>query len=278
VIGADNDGLHGVEALDMAVLEDRIGVYTNPGPIWQPLNVEVDGRNVLVIVVEPPRQGHRSWPLRKDAGTKYAAGAIFIRREAKTQPASPDEQDMLVARASPVAVEVGFEATVSTDKTQLIGLDLSEAALNGWLDERRRGYLRETAVHPYLHMPVDVFGRGAGDDDPRDLVAIRDEFQAYVDACWPVIADVAVKEFSNYDANTVQLDLENLSNDHQSSVIIELVVPDGVRVFDAKRGQEWRLKTGPWPHGTSASIMSGESSKPTTEMSWTMLVSFVMSW
>lgn len=84
IIGADHEGLHRVEALDIAVLEDRIGAYTNPGPIWQPRNIDVDGTNVLVIIVEPAgRWGDTTYP-QFEVLTRKPRTAVVLARLPRT--------------------------------------------------------------------------------------------------------------------------------------------------------------------------------------------------
>ena len=81
VLGAEPRNLAGQDSIDNADLDAGLRRYlgTTTGPQWTPLWVQVDGVDVLVITVEPPRPGHRKHVL-EHAAESFQPGQAFIRR------------------------------------------------------------------------------------------------------------------------------------------------------------------------------------------------------
>jgi hypothetical protein len=83
--------LVGVEQHDPATLEDWLGQYIAPGrPRWTPYYVSVNDSRVLVVLVEAPRPGDPICTLQKGYD-KARAGRVYVRRNGKTEEASPDD-------------------------------------------------------------------------------------------------------------------------------------------------------------------------------------------
>lgn len=103
-IGATPAGLEDVAVPDMADLEPQIQRYIgNDGPVWSGHTVQVHGSTVLVIIVEPPRDGDPIFPLMKtfapdDKKKAFDAGTIFVRDQARSKPATPADIKALEKR------------------------------------------------------------------------------------------------------------------------------------------------------------------------------------
>jgi hypothetical protein len=68
VVGVSPGELLGTQVHDTAKIESWISPYVGQppnAPEWAPTYVEIRGRQVLVLTVEPPRYGHPAWPCRK---------------------------------------------------------------------------------------------------------------------------------------------------------------------------------------------------------------------
>lgn len=57
----------------------------------------VDGKDVLVVTADPPRDGDPPWPLRKELDT-CRSGTLFVREPGKTEPALAEDVDALGRR------------------------------------------------------------------------------------------------------------------------------------------------------------------------------------
>ncbi|MEW2809907.1 RNA-binding domain-containing protein [Streptomyces massasporeus] len=91
LVGVEPGAVTGATTIDLADLESGIRPYLGPqGPEWIPSYVRVNGKDVLVIAVDPPRDGDPIHTLHKDFDNYYA-GMIFVRRTAQTVVAGPGE-------------------------------------------------------------------------------------------------------------------------------------------------------------------------------------------
>lgn len=95
VVGAEPGSAAGVRPIDPAQLSQGILAYAgSDGPAWSPQYVEAAGVQVLIVVVEPPQPGHRTFTLRREftsGSTTYRAGTVFVRQPGKTEIAGPDD-------------------------------------------------------------------------------------------------------------------------------------------------------------------------------------------
>jgi len=101
LVGVEPGALRGQGVPDSASLTAAIARYTGHGLSWDPRAVKVGEVEVLIVTVEPPRDGDRIAALQKDyQGPKvYApAGTIFVRRPGATERASLAEIEMLQDR------------------------------------------------------------------------------------------------------------------------------------------------------------------------------------
>lgn len=97
LVGVEPGAIHGVTTVDPETLIGKIRVYAGDAVRWTPEIIEVDGKCVLVVIVDPPQPGDPIHGLRKQLD-KLPAGAIFVRHTGRTDLATPGDLDMLQAR------------------------------------------------------------------------------------------------------------------------------------------------------------------------------------
>jgi len=125
IVGAEPGGLTGIASVDPATLDQIIQPYLGgvEGPVWAPHYASVEGKTVLVAVVEAPRPGDKIFTLRKEFD-KYLSGTVFVRRNGLTVQANASELDALQVRLK------GATVSASDLEVCLVG-DVPVA----WLDE-----------------------------------------------------------------------------------------------------------------------------------------------
>jgi len=141
VVGAEHGSASGITPVDPAQLSQGILAYVgSDGPAWSPQYVQDASAWVLVVVVEPPQPGHRTFTLRREftISTKtYRAGTVFVRQHGKTEIAGPDDIRALEDRyAAP-----GRLAEVHAREM----LEIEKARHEAEEIERRRRWLTEMA-------------------------------------------------------------------------------------------------------------------------------------
>lgn len=120
IVGVEPRKVSGVERVDFAVLHDNVGKYTN-SVRWEPHYVEYGGKDVLVVVVEAPRDGDRMHTLQRDY-EKYRAGTAFHRGPGKTEPANAREIVMLENRLLAGTVEPELDVKLTVRATPIVRL------------------------------------------------------------------------------------------------------------------------------------------------------------
>jgi hypothetical protein len=145
IIGAEPGSLTGTNIIDAADLDKGLIKYLGgDGPEWSPTYVCIGGKNVLVIVVEPPKWGDRIHTLRQQFdGTQ--AGTVFIRSQSESRQANPEEfrlleQRLLRGRQSPElgGLLVGFAIGVPNS---IVVVDPTTQQIEEWAENRRTAIL-----------------------------------------------------------------------------------------------------------------------------------------
>ena len=97
LIGVEPGAILGVTPVDPETLVAKIRAAVGDVVHWTPEYVIIDGVQVLIVIVDPPRPGEPIHYLRKHLD-HYQSGTIFVRHTGRTDPAGPDDLDMLQAR------------------------------------------------------------------------------------------------------------------------------------------------------------------------------------
>jgi Putative DNA-binding domain len=141
VVGVEPKNRVGVQRIDPADLSVKVDQYVGGvnGPAWEPHYIDFQGVTVLVVVVEPPRQGDPVWPLRKEFSPAQD-GTVFVRRKARTERGNAAEVDMLSRRTAAVT-PVAFELCCRVEPAPLNRFDLT-----GFVAEARREAERQAAA------------------------------------------------------------------------------------------------------------------------------------
>lgn len=147
VVGAEPGTLHGLTTNDPAKLDQVIQPYLGGagGPAWTPTYIAVDGKNVLVVTVEAPKEGDKIYSLRRTFNN-YQDGAIFIRKHGRTVLADGADIDALQRRL--IATPIGRGAKVAVSIVGEVPLSWFDSAavkdeVEAWADAERQQLIDE---------------------------------------------------------------------------------------------------------------------------------------
>lgn len=238
--GVEPGELDGVAPLDPAKLEAAMAAYlgTANGPAWDADYIDVEGKTVLVLTVEPPRSGDPPWPLRREYQS-LRDGTVYVRRQGQTAPATSAEIDMLVrrARATParLAVDVRPAAT-----TPVVPVDTSEAARTAWLAiERTRLLAPLEADHLRPVSMAEVLRLGSAfDRDTRSREAYREEVERYLEKAERALPARLRARAVARRLGPLDLVVENLTEDNYSSLEVEVRLEGRVASYFAPEQAE----------------------------------------
>lgn len=140
LVGVEPGSLSGQRVPDSAELLNAVHRYTGQGwPYWDARTLMVDDVSVLIVTVEPPREGDRIALLHKGyqpvKGPMVPEGTIFVRQPGATERASRTELEMLQDRLVSGSEANGAASRQAAKMAELreIVTDLVEAG-NFWAD------------------------------------------------------------------------------------------------------------------------------------------------
>lgn len=154
LIGVGNGSAPGIEPIEMLGLVNGVRRFLGAtGPrwdvVWSP--VEAAGKAVLVLVVDPPKNGQGPFPCRAN-GESLVDGRIYVRAEGATREATAEEVDMLVQRgrtASDATVEIGIELL-----GDLVSYEVDEeSTIDRYISNVRRSLLSALPKEPTKSSP-----------------------------------------------------------------------------------------------------------------------------
>jgi hypothetical protein len=175
LVGVEPGALNGTLVHDSAKLESWLAPYvgrTPNGPEWVGAYPEVDGKRVLVLIVEPPRPGQGAWPCRKtyspdpragDASVRLRDGAIYVRHKASTEEADGADVEMLTRRTSGTRRRIAGVSVLLAPESHAVALDVSDETISAWAERER------TALEPPPPPPVKTEQRETQTVDIGDL-------------------------------------------------------------------------------------------------------------
>lgn len=249
IVGAEPGRAHGIERIDLADLQPKLARYLgSPGPFWRHHYVPLPGtpdRSVLVVEMPAPRPGEMGYPLAQEgvaSGSKASSapsGTLFIRRGSKTDRANYDEVIMLFERAAPGAApkkitDLELETPIVLDDDLRV-LDVSEAAVEDWLERRRQYLLAETQED--ARRPLGLTRRWSD----YEVRLYSRSVDAYLEACRPYMVGALTAAFLRQGYNGFTLHVVNRSDEHLADVEAVLTVPGSCIVVDPSRVQLARL-------------------------------------
>lgn len=141
VVGAEPGNLLGVVSVDPADLDQIFEPWLGgvEGPRYMTTYVLIEGKKVLVVVVEAPKNGDPIYTLRKEfQGGRD--GDVFVRKSGRTERANSADLKALTGRAAAGSaatpdLEVSLVGDVPLSWFDLTGIDSTVAE---WVGDRRR--------------------------------------------------------------------------------------------------------------------------------------------
>jgi len=228
LLGVEPGRLEGCPAWDPANLDGWIGRYVSPGfPRWHPEYLRVDGADVLVCVVEPPRPGDAICTLQR-AFEGFAAGRIFVRRGGRTDEADPAAVRALEARLRAVAPELRVDVALA-EGAIVQPIACRRGAFQAWRDHEARRYERALRAHGVESgNPVFRSTRLFDNRSPQDYL---DEVRAYLDRSERRWTALSQRTAIASGEGRLVFELRNPTRGNWERVQLEVSIPGYVRVF-----------------------------------------------
>ncbi len=265
VIGVEPGNLIGTPRRDPAELEDWLVPFLGrDGPVWDAHHVEIQGAEVLLLEIAPPREGDPIYTLRRQF-ERWHEGSVFVRHKGKTDPASSADMAMLAARAS--ARVGGGRIAAEVDWTEadcaVRALDFAAPSVDALVDEERARLLRplerpdssaaETSTGKSLADLVQGIGLAGFRPEDRNEGGYRRDVDEYLDELRKAAPLVSLSRAIDRRDSILSLRLRNPTESNLPKVEVILHFPDEVFAFDPEDEaySDQKLPEPPRPWGTS---------------------------
>jgi len=272
LVGVEPGSLSGVDSVESHVLEQALVKYLGDrGPEWTSYNVPVDGKNVLVVDVFPPRRGDRMYWLEKDyhgakKGEGAHAGTVFVRRKSSTQRANSHEMHKLADRMVSATGKPKLNVDLAVASGALPVLAWTQDDVEEWLHQRERGLLASVGEHPATTSADGLIGMttarqslteiasGMRGRDERSPDEYRDEVAEHLSRCRLRMKEAALAAYSDQELGNVVFRLTNPTESGLRDVEVKVHLAGHVYKSRFHASNEGRLPSKPRPFGVGPSL------------------------
>jgi hypothetical protein len=252
LIGVEPGNIWGVEPIDNAQLESGITSYLGlDGPQASPEYIDVDGKAVLVVTVQPPRTGDRIYHFEKeyshedDDGLRihYKNGEVFVRRDGRTERARSGDLKMLERRvlsgqSQAAYLDVDLESWEK--ETALTPIQLDESEVDRWVEAERVALRRPpTQTRAQLRTASNVIrnaerlsgGMITWEPESRTPEQYDASVETYLRRSSAQLPALVRAQAVEHRLGGVNLSVVNNTQDNYEGVEVELYLPGTVSAY-----------------------------------------------
>ena len=262
LLGVEPGNLSGVPVWDSADIENWLVRFIGRDLRYDSHYVELRGKNVLFLSVDPPKQGDPIFCLQRTSsdpsGSTMREGTVYVRHGGQTDVASAADIARLAARAGTAASRLALQVELDTSEVALI----AETVLS---DEARDAYVEQERTGLYSTMPSPGrYGMGhLGLPETRSQDEVKLEVEAYAAALTAHWTAVVVADHIEHERSKLVAVVVNATEHNFEDVVVELTLPiDGRLVYLRPRQAAVRLRRPEAPDGWGQGLMRSLGSVP----------------
>jgi hypothetical protein len=261
LVGVEPGALKGVTPVDPEILVGQVRAAVGDSVRWTPEYVEVNGVQVLVVIVNPPKPGDPIHYLRKQLD-KFPPATIFVRHTGRTDPANPADLDMLQARL--LERTPSLKLTVNAVPPMIEAMPDAAGFVARWVEQRRPALLaarysaapHSSALDPKLPV-VDALAALTPKvhPDTRTEKQYADQVETFIEEAKNAFAGRAIWDLYRHSPALLHLQVTNPTDVGYTAIRLVLHVPGEVKSYPdqsasvAKRDRP-RFPAPPRPLGT----------------------------
>ncbi|WP_344142347.1 ATP-binding protein [Polymorphospora rubra] len=257
LVGVEPGEITGVTTVDPATLIGKVRSCIGDAVQWRPEYVQVDGKTVLIVIVDPPKPGDPICYTRKHID-KFQAGTIYVRHAGRTDQATPNDLDMLQARL--LERTPSLQMSVAAIPATIEEVPDIRGAVDEWV-VRRRPALAAARYRPASRRP----GASSVDttlgaliqtvQDTRTQEQYAAEVEQFLDETRPVLVDRGIWDLYRHEPASLVLTVRNPTDLGYAAVRLVVKVPGKVMSYPEELdntldGDRPDLPTAPKPLGT----------------------------
>ncbi len=263
LLGVEPQNLVGVTLWDSADIENWLVRFVGLELRYDVHYVELDGKHVLFLTIDPPRPGDPIYYLHQGSsdpdGKTLSDGTIYVRRGGLTEPAKAADIARLTERCRATARTLDLAVDLDTSELQIIEPDeLSDAVRDSWLRDERRALLSSMPAPPQRGSMFDL-PDFSGYADSRSRREFTDEVETYVATVREHWASMVTAEYIEEEKSQLTAVVVNESDSNFEDVVVELTLPLDPTWVYTRPGAAGRLRPrrpARWGASFTASLIS----------------------
>ncbi len=247
VIGLAPGNVVGTPVIDPADLYNKVNaLLAPPAPGWDATPIEFEGKHILIITVDPPRQGDAIAAIGKSSG-EVEDGHVYVRKLGVSDRAKASDIRRLSARLHSTDRSIGGITIRAAEGSQIPIIEYPETWMDDWLEEEKRLLLAPLDPPPPRSMTVaerraaDLMGGalssfarsgepsrtigaafgGTRQEENRTKAKFTEEVGAYLNRCQSGLAD-AFERLRQSASFEVLLEVANETDVNYEEVLVEL--------------------------------------------------------
>ena len=253
VVGAEPGNVLGATQVDNAILHDGISRYVRESVRWNPQYIEHEGKQVLIVTVEPPEAGdlivamRRAYHSDERGSTSCREGDVFVRRHGKTELAGQEDYDMLVRRFANVAVRVSDISIRVAGQASVVPVSCDSDVISCW-HHRQETSLLEPLQEETQETRGPVRLLNIEDRSPEEY---RHEVATYLSKIEAVFPSIARAMALAEHGPSLQLLLVNDTEHNFQKVRVEIAIEANVWAYKNAEDAQPELPAAPrkWRSG-----------------------------
>ncbi|SCL45649.1 AlbA family DNA-binding domain-containing protein [Micromonospora peucetia] len=257
LVGVEPGWINGVATMDPEKLVGKVRSYAGTAISWTPEYIAIEGKQVLVVIVDPPQPGDPIHILRKQT-EKFKPATIFVRHTGRTDPANPDDFDKLQARLlqRTPSLQLSVAAMPSTIEE---AADI-RGAVSRCVDERRPGLLAARHQSGRREPDIDLVGVRGGllgqrVPDSRTEEQYAEEVEQFLHDAEEALVHRGAWDLFRHEPASLNVTVANPTDVGFVGVRLELHVPGQVQSYpeelvEALEGDRPDAPRAPKPLGT----------------------------
>ena len=247
VIGAEPGSVIGVSPIDNANLHAGVSRFVRETVRWSPQYMQHDGRQVLVITVEPPEYGDQmvamlaSYQPQERGASVCRKGEVFLRRYGKTDLAGQEDYDMLVRRFAGGAKRASGIRVEVLDTATAVPVACDSDDITNWQQRQERALLARTGI--------ELANLMAGFEH-RSAAGYRQEVASYLAQMAPLLPSIARSMALMDSSPSMQLIVINETEHNFTGIRAEVTIEGDVCAYRSAEDAQPEIPTPPRKSGS----------------------------
>jgi hypothetical protein len=222
LLGIEPGAVTGVPVWDSANIESWLSRFVPSELMYDVHYASAEGKEILLLEVDPPRQGDPIFCLQASTGegnANLSEGTIYVRRGGKTEPANAAEIAMLTERARTATGGAQLDLEVAVEAQDLSTLEtepLKESVRERWIDQERLRLLEGLPTNPLMSRTLG---------ESRTPAQYENQVETYLGEIrkgWPMFA---LSQHVKHSKPSLALAVTNQTDENFENVVVEIEVP-----------------------------------------------------